>query len=271
MRKLSEIYIYPIKSLGGISLTNAKVTPLGLMYDRRWVLIDSQNNCITQRTNPDLALFQPNIIDKKMAVSIKNKPEIQINFGLNEMNLLSKMNINVWEDEVTVFEVNSTVSTWFSKQLGFEVKLVYQPESSIRKVNSKYSINNQSVTSLSDGFPYLIIGQASLDDLNSRLNERLNINRFRPNLVYTGGLAYEEETWNQFQVGQVKFMGVKPCERCIMTTVSQESGKIQSKEPLKTLSKYKVIDNKITFGQNVIAPVQGFINIGDFVEVDSNL
>lgn len=268
MLQLSEIWIYPVKSLGGIALQQSKVTDRGLEHDRRWLLVDENACFITQREYPKLALFQPEITGDFLKISHKVSQEsiaVSLYPTFSETELSIK--VTVWEDVVEAYEMSPEVSGWFSKILGFAVRLVYMPKESLRKVDADFAVSPQDVTSFSDGFPFLIIGQSSLDDLNSRLDEALPIRRFRPNFVFSGGEAYEEETWTAFTIGELPFYGVKPCGRCIMTTVDPESGIISGKEPLRTLSQYKRVGEKVIFGQNAIAQQLGSIAVGDAVSV----
>lgn len=268
MLQLSEIWIYPVKSLGGIALQQSRVTDRGLEHDRRWLLVDENNCFITQREHPKLALFQPEIEDDFLRISHKN---VQVSIAVPLYPSFSKtetsIKVTVWEDVVAAFEISPEASKWFSNILGFNVRLVYMPDESLRKVEADYSVTPNDVTSFSDGFPFLIIGQSSLDDLNSRMTKALSIRRFRPNFVFSGGQAYEEETWKEFTMGTLSFYGVKPCSRCIMTMVDPETGVLSGKEPLFTLSKYKQVDKKVIFGQNVIAQQQGNIAVGDLITV----
>lgn len=261
--KVSEIWIYPIKSLGGIRLTSAKVMQKGLQYDRRWMLVDEQNGFLTQRVHHQMALFKLSV-EKSGFTIVHNENTFFLPFEneLLRQPILSK----VWDDEVTVLEVSPQASEWFSKQLGFACKLVQFPETNPRPVDERYHINHEHV-SLADGYPLLIIGQNSLNDLNSRLQSPVPMNRFRPNLVFTGGKPYEEDEWRNFSVGKNKFVGVKPCSRCVLTTINQQTGE-QGKEPLATLASYRKKENKIYFGQNVLAIDYDEIQEGDEIVVE---
>ena len=161
--------------------------------------------------------------------------------------------------------VSESVSGWFSDFLGFDVKLVLMPASSSRKVDPDYAINGESV-SFADGMPYLILGQSSLDELNSRLEVAVKMNRFRPNLVFSGGRAFFEDEIKKIKIGLVDFQIVKPCARCVLTTIDQDTG-MQGKEPLKTLATYRTINNNVLFGQNAIALNSGSVKVGDQVAV----
>ena len=120
--------------------------------------------------------------------------------------------------------------------------------------------------SLADAYPFLIIGQSSLDELNKKLDLPMTMTRFRPNFVFTSGLANEEDSWKNFKIGGVLFEGVKPCARCVLTTVNPDTGE-KGLEPLKTLAVYRKQNGKVNFGENVIARSNGEIKIGDLIEV----
>ena len=268
MLLLSEIWIYPVKSLGGIKRQHAKVTDRGLEYDRRWLLVDDNGLFLSQREHPELALFQPEIVDNFLKITHRKKQEmIKIPLHQSFSDSDATINVTVWEDMIQAYEVRPDVSDWFSQILGFSVRLVYMPDESHRKVEAKYALTEDDINSFSDGYPFLIIGQSSLDDLNSRLKEALPMNRFRPNFVFTGGEAYEEESWKEFTIGELTFFGVKPCARCVMTTVDQENGVKSGKDPLLTLSKYRAVGNNVLFGQNLIGPKEGSVRVGDVITV----
>lgn len=269
MLQLSEIWIYPVKSLGGISLQISNVTHRGLEHDRRWMLVDDDGVFLSQRTTPKLALFKTEIIADHLVISHKDNPTDTIKIDLNPAQQEIKANLEtvVWDDTVEAYEVDKKISKWFSAILKCPVRLVYMPEESHRKVDPDFAVSAYDINSFSDGFPFLIIGQSSLDDLNSRLKEAVPMKRFRPNFVFSGGEAYEEETWSEFTIGDLSFYGVKPCGRCVMVTVDPEKGIVAGKEPLKTLSKYKMVGNNVIFGQNLIALREGSVAIGDAVTV----
>ena len=180
-------------------------------------------------------------------------------FIFNKINLhflhcpglsLNKKKFRYRDDTLFANEVDGEYSQWFSNHLGIKCKLVFFSEENPRPVNPKYKVNNENV-SFADAYPFLIIGQSSLDDLNSRLKESLPMNRFRPNLVFTGGEPYEEDHWRNFTIGSNRFVGVKLCDRCVLTTVNQDTVQ-KGAEPLKTLATYRQRDNKIYFGQNLV-------------------
>ena len=269
MLQLSGIWIYPVKSLGGIALQSAKVTDRGLEHDRRWLLVDDDGLFLTQREFPELALFKTAIDDSFLTITHQKQTSESIQIKLNQSSFdsKSKIKVTVWDDTIDAFEVNATASNWFTKRLGLSVRLVYMPEESHRKVDVAYSVSGAEINSFSDGYPFLIIGQSSLDDLNSRLKEPIPMNRFRPNFVFTVGEAYEEESWREMSIGGLLFFGVKPCGRCVITTIDQDLGIKSGKDPLLTLSKYRKAGKSVLFGQNLVGTQLGKVSVGDEIKV----
>lgn len=256
---LQDIYIYPIKSLGGISLQQAEVQHTGLRYDRRWMLIDKEGNFLSQRTFAQMALLQVAIEKDGLQVYHKNDliEPLAIPFDLFTGRELS---VAIWDDVCTALEVSIVANSWFSDALGMAAKLVYMPSTTKRRVDHTYAHNNE-IVSFADAFPLLLISQSSLDDLNRRLAVPVPMNRFRPNLVLNGGSPFCEDLLTEFQIGSVTFNAVKPCARCVMTTVNQDNG-VVGKEPLKTLASYRTFNNKVMFGQNLLQKNTGIIKKG---------
>ena len=262
---LTEIWIYPIKSLGGIPLPKAHVRGKGLVHDRRWMLVDAQGVAMTQRLYPEMALFKVSIREGKIFVDYKKEGKniSSAHFDIGASAPQGRMTARVWDDRVEVTEVDQRLSQWFSHHLGTTCKLVGFPEGNPRSVNPKYAINNAQV-SLADAYPFLILGQSSLDDLNKKLVLPVPMDRFRPNFVFTGAKAFAEDQWRDVSIGNIRFMGVKKCDRCVLTTVNQDTAE-KGSEPLRTLTSYRKMDNKVYFGQNLIALDTGEVAVGDRV------
>jgi len=257
---VQNLYLYPIKSLGGIAVQEAQVEEKGFKYDRRWMLVGPSGEFLTQRQHPQLALLQVALGKSELTVFSKVDPSQQISFDL-ELNSGKQMQVKVWGDEVAALQVSPEVSAWFADFLGMDAELVVMPESSHRKLDPRYAVQEESV-SFADGMPYVMIGQASLDELNGRLADPVGMDRFRPNLVFSGSEPYAEDQFKHLQIGEVEFQVVKPCARCVMITVDQEKG-TKGKEPLATLATYRSWGSKVYFGQNAVALTQGIVRIGD--------
>ncbi len=265
MLTISELNIYPVKSLRGISLNSAKVTDRGFKHDRRWMLVDGNGMFMTQRDFPQMAFINVEIKDDGLIVYNRNKNSDKhfIPFEIVQSRVIT---VPIWDDTCSAVMVGRDSDKWFSEALGVECKLVFQPEKTHRPVDEKYSKNNNELVSFADGYPFLIIGQSSLDDLNSKLEEPLPMNRFRPNIVFTGGKPFLEDEMKEFKINNITFYGVKPCARCVITTTDQETGE-RLHEPLKTLATYRKFDNKVMFGINLLNEGEGLIRVGDQIEL----
>lgn len=264
MLTVSELFIYPIKSLGGISISSAKVTDRGFEYDRRWMLVDANNRFITQRELPTMALLQVELNPDGLKVYHKKNTNSPITIPFLPETKEEAI-VEIFEDRCKATFVSNIIDEWFSKMLSVDCRLVYMPDSSSRLVDEKYATNNE-INSFSDGYPFLILGQSSLDDLNKRLTHPLPVNRFRPNIVFTGAAPFEEDTMEEFAINNIIFHGVKLCARCTIPTVNQDTA-LKSKEPLNTLATFRQKNNKIYFGQNLLAKGFGSIKVGDCIEI----
>lgn len=249
--------------MGGIPLVKAHVTDRGFEHDRRWMLVDENNLFISQREIAEMALIRPEITDTGIKVTyLRNNSSITIPFQ-PQTNEFAEMQI--WDDTCTGQFVNAEVDHWFSDILGFKCRLAYMPEDTRRITDQRYTPAN-SITSFADAYPFLLISQASLDDLNKKLAEPIPMNRFRPNIVFIGGEPFCEDLMHSIKISNIVFHGVKLCARCNIPTINQDTG-VQGKEPTKTLARYRFKNNKIMFGQNLIHEGIGQIAIGDTIEV----
>jgi uncharacterized protein len=264
MFKVSGIFIYPIKSLRGISVQETALSRTGFEWDRRWMLVDENNRFLSQRECNRLALFSVQMEANIITIYNRLKSSISFSFHIRGHSGIKKK-VTIWDDECDAMVVSSDADAWFSDLLERKVQLVYMPDTTHRMIDPNYTVTSSDTTSFSDGFPLLMIGEASLSELNKRLHTSIGMDRFRPNLVFSGGLPHDEDRMLHFSVNRLKFHGVKPCARCIVTTIDPETGK-GGKEPLKTLSLYRSYANNIYFGQNVIGPSEGQIKIGDRLE-----
>lgn len=257
---LQDIYVYPIKSLGGIRLETANLEERGFQFDRRWMLVDEEGMFLSQRTFSKMALLQVELFSDRMDVFEKYQPgnKLHIPF-LSTSDVL--VDVTIWEDTVKGQVIKKEINDWFSASLGMDCRLVLMPESTKRKLKPKYAVHGESV-SFADGMPYLIIGQSSLNDLNERLQDPVPMDRFRPNLVFNGGAPFAEDKWEKVKIGEAVFKVTKPCARCVMTTVDQQTGE-KGKEPLRTLATYRTFQNQVMFGQNMLLLEGSTIKVGD--------
>lgn len=261
---ISEIFIYPIKSLAGISLSHAKLSDRGLKYDRRWMLIDQDGRFITQRKFPQMALLIPEIDGENMGIHHKSADIPPLTFSL-EPETGEFITGTVWGDECLTQRVSDNADAWFSDLLQTTCRLVYMPDQSRRPIAENHAVNGE-ITSLSDGVPHLIIGESSLDSLNSSLDVPVPMDRFRTNFVFTGGHPYIEDSWKKIRIGGVIFHLVTQRGRCTMTNVDQASG-VAGREPFLTLSKIRNTGEKVIFGMGMVHEGEGEIKVGDTIEV----
>ncbi len=265
---LSEIFIYPIKSLGGISLSESEVEDRGLKFDRRMMLVDEQGTFMTQRDFPQMALLKTKIQNEQLIVyqSPKNQ-SITLPLAEKHFNNDKKIKVMIWDDVCESIIVSKEADDFFSDLIGIKCHLVYMPDEAKRIVDPKRKyVNDYHTVSFADGYPFLIIGQSSLDELNSRLEEPVPMNRFRTNFVFTGGEPFEEDNWKDFLIGELHFKAVKPCARCVITTTDQETA-IRNQEPLKTLSTFRKFGNEVMFGMNLISFNTGKVKVGDEIKL----
>lgn len=262
---LSEINIYPVKSLGGISLESSVAEERGLMYDRRWMLVNDKGIFMTQRDFPQMALIDLSLSENNLIAKHKTKIafqsiQIPLNFYSDE-----RVDVIIWNDKCKAMPISKEHDDWFSDALNSKCRLVHMPDDERRNVEKKF-VSDDRIVSFADAYPFLIIGQSSLDDLNSRMVVKLPMNSFRTNFVYTGGDPFDEDDWNDFMIGNVKFRAVKPCARCVITTTNQETAE-RSEEPLRTLSSFRKSGNNVLFGMNLISYSTGIINVGDEIKL----
>lgn len=247
MIKISELYIYPVKSLAGIKLASSELSPVGLQYDRRWMIVDVDGKFLSQRELPKMATIKTSIINKKLVLSHNNR-----SINIAEVQKQSeKITVTVWNDTLEAIKIDGHANLWLSQILGQECQLVYMDQQAERQIDKDFAEDNQYV-SFADGFPILVISQASLDELNSKLDNNVNINRFRANIIVSGSNAHAEDYWQDLTINQTEFKAVKKCSRCIIPSINQSTGERDNAKMLSILNRYRKEDNKIKFGQNLI-------------------
>ncbi|MBT9315744.1 MOSC domain-containing protein [Leptothoe spongobia] len=259
--RLSGLYTYPIKSAAGLELSQAQVTTRGILHDRRWMVCDRTGKFLTQRKFPQMSLIQVSV-GETMHLSIAGAAAASLELVAVPTEPES-VAVDVWGDSCVAWSMGDEPAQWLSEFLGLEAQLVYMPESTHRPVDhGRFDTAN----SFSDAYPFLLISEASLADLNSRLDQSVPMNRFRPNLVIQGCGPFAEDTWQQIKIGDIVFDVAKACSRCSIPGVDQSTG-AQGKEPLKTLATYRRWDHAIWFGQNLMAQSDGILAVGDGVEI----
>ena len=256
---VSGLFEYPVKGLLGNGICCATVNRRGLAMDRRWMLVDDQGNFLSQRQLPALTQFLPAYNDNLIIKHLPSGAEKKI-----ETLEFTKMHkVTVWGQECASHGSANGIDQWLSDKLNTSVRLVYMDDNDIRPIKEA---SENDIVSFADGYPVLLVSEASLNDLNERLDEKIVINRFRPNIIIDGKTPYEEDGWERVKIGEVIFKVVKKCARCQVININQESG-LASKEPLRTLSTYRKEGNKVNFGMNLIPENTGIIHEEDKVVV----
>ena len=263
MLTLSQLYIFPVKSLAGFSVPSAVVTDRGLQHDRRWMLVDANNRFLTLREFPKMALLHTALTDKALVVHSENADsQLAIPFDMDNAAL---EDVTIWNATVRAKHVGKEAADWFSDQLGGHCNLVFMPENSHRPVDTTSGYRPAGkLTSFADAYPFLLLGESSMDDLNSRLPAPLSILRFRPNLVFAGGAPYEEDHIDGFTINGISFTGLENCARCKIPNVDPATGTVSTdNQPLKTLANYRNVNRNIIFGRNTVHAGTGVISVGD--------
>ena len=264
---LTGLYLYPVKSLGGYAVPAADVTPRGLRYDRRWLLVDERNRFMTQRQRPELALLALAPVHDGFLIHHRQRPELLSLFIPFEATPDRTLFVTIWDDTAWAWRGTPEADDWLTEALGLRCRLVYMSDIVRREVEPTLNPEGRLV-SFADGYPYLLAGETALADLNTRLAQPVPMNRFRPNLVFRGGAPYDDDTWEDFQIGDVVFRAVRGCGRCVLTTIDQQTAiKNPVGDPLRTLATYRQTEGSTLFGQNVTGPLAGHLRVGDAVRV----
>jgi len=262
---LTAIHIYPVKALGSISLSTCEVTPRGLAHDRRFLVVDSNDDFVTQREFPKMATVWVELENGEVVFSAPDMDSVA--FAAEPRELPSRL-VRVWSSDVPAHTVSPEADAWLTSYLGFNARLVYMPDSSDRPVSPEYAMAGD-IVSFADGYPLLIASEESLADLNTRIvgngGAGIPMNRFRPNLVIKGCDAFAEDRLGEIRIGNAVFRAVKPCTRCQVTTTDQASGEVRGPEPLCTLATYRDSPRGVMFGMNLIPVNVATVRVGDDV------
>ncbi|MGF1777075.1 MOSC N-terminal beta barrel domain-containing protein [Vibrio nomapromontoriensis] len=259
--QLSQINIYPAKSVGGIALSSSWVELQGLSFDRRFMVALADGDMVTARKHPNMVKVSSSIIPSGIVFTYPGQPPLKLEYTHFKMQ---QAQAQVWSDKFTAYTTSDAADDWFSQVLGQRVELLYTGEQSNR-IREKIGHN----VSFADGYPLLVISTGSLDALNARSSEVHSMDQFRTNLVVQSDEAFIEDSWKRIRIGEVEFEAVKPCERCVLTTVDVEKGEFRaSKEPLTTFSRFRANERGgVFFGQNLVAKNEGMIRVDDVIEV----
>jgi uncharacterized protein YcbX len=264
--RLAEIRIYPVKSLRGEAHASAAVEPRGLAGDRRWMVVDEAGRFLTQRELHHMALVTARNETVGLTLSAPNLPPILVPIPRHDA---APRRVTIWRDTVDAVPAGPEADAWLASALGVPCSLVYQADPASRPVAPDYAAPGD-VVSFADGYPLLVITTASLADLNARLPAPVPMQRFRPNLVVDGALPWAEDHWRGIRIGTALFRVPKPCDRCIIPSIDQESGlRPNPEEPLHTLKSFRRdATGRVLFGVNLVPQTCGIVRVGHEVEVE---
>jgi uncharacterized protein YcbX len=258
--RVTELWVYPIKSCRGVPVESVRVLARGFAEDRRYMLVDGDGVFLSQRTEPRLALVSTRIEPDAIEVTTAGAGTLRIPLVPPDG---PRVLVEIWGHRGHATEATEA-SAWFSDFLGRSCRLVGMPDEVERPAGSKATPG--TLIQYADAYPVLLVGQASLDALNARLATPVGMNRFRPNVVVDAPEPHAEDRWRRAELGSVPFDAVKPCDRCSVPGVDPETGR-PGKEPLRTLATYRREEGKVWFGMNLVHRDVGAIAVGDAVVV----
>ncbi len=259
---IASLHVYPVKSCRGIALETSPVVERGLAFDREWMIVDNDGRFVTQRDVPRLVLVETSLTHAALELEVPDSSRLTVPLNLDGATRL----VTVWSDSVPAIDQGDEAAAWLSSALHLPLRLVRFDLAVRRHCNVAYAGDSGAHTAFADAYPLLILSEASLADLNSRLAQPLPMNRFRPNVVLSGIDAYDEDHFDEIRLGSLAFKLVKHCIRCRITTTDQSTAVVGT-EPLATLASYRMNAQLggVTFGMNaIVAAGAGLvINRGD--------
>ncbi|HWG75185.1 MAG TPA: MOSC N-terminal beta barrel domain-containing protein [Steroidobacteraceae bacterium] len=264
---IASLHCYPVKSARGVELSEAQLTSAGIAHDRRWMVVTPEGRFLTQRELPRLALVRPVLTDRELTLCAADFPPLRLSLEQPQR----RMPVQIWKDECPGLDEGDAAAQWLQQVLRRDCRLVrFDPQH--RRLSSRHWTGSlEAENRFSDGFPLLVIGSASLADLNARLDRPLPMNRFRPSIVLDGLGPYEEDRIDELYCDELRLRIVKPCARCIITTTDQDTAQVEGEEPLRTLKRYR-FDHElrgVLFGQNavIVAGVHALLRCGQSLQV----
>lgn len=248
--RVASLHCYPLKSAGGLELERAQLTRTGIASDRRWMAVTPAGRFLTQRELPRLALVSAELAQGQLILRGPVRDELRVPLGAQR----ERVAVEIWKDRCPGLDEGDAAARWLEAALGRACRLVRFDPDHRRLSSPRWAGTLDAEIQFSDGFPLLVIGDASFEDLNARLVRRLPLNRFRPNIVLEGIGPYEEDRIDELVGEGVRLKLVKPCTRCRITTTDQDTAELDGEEPLKTLRSYR-FDSRlrgVIFGQNAV-------------------
>ena len=259
---VSALYEYPVKSCRGHRVESSRFDRFGPVGDRRWMVVDGHGDFLTQRVLPAMATIEAAPTERGLNLRAPGMERLPVRRPQSGQPYIAA----VWNDYVDMLDCGDEAAEWLGRYLGTPSRLVVTGPDYRRPVRRG---GQGAHTSLADGYPFLLVSEASLEELNGRMGRPLGMDRFRPNIVVRNCAPHAEDGWSRFRIGTATFTGVKPCSRCAITTTDQMSGSRDGKEPLRTLAKYRRLNNdaQVFFGQNIVhLEAEGEIRVGDEIQ-----
>ena len=263
--KIHQLFLHPVKSFAAQSVNSLTYDSIGPIFDRNWMVVNPEGKALTQRVLPKMCLVTCTLDGKKLILNAEEMPKISV----NEPTKLKE--VTIWSDTVEAGDCGDEVADWLSTYLGKPARLVRVTEQTNRQIDQNFAAPNELV-GFADGFPTLIVSQASLDEFNSHMETqtktKIDMRRFRPNIVIAGCEPFAEDSWSAVRIGEIEFSLVKPCSRCIMPSINPDNGEkeMQVNQVLLTTRRR---NRETYFGQNATHKGEGTISIGDSVELIS--
>ena len=266
--RVSELYVYPVLSLAGMKVRRFALDRFGPVADRRWMLVDAEGKFLTQRQKRTMSMVHAGLHEAAFGhVLTLTAPtgqtiESPVNLKRNEGD---RFKVTVWDDTCDAIEESRELSHWLSGVLDVQCRLVFMPETTLRPVDQTFAQKGQTV-GFADGFPLLLTTQPSLTEFCTRLGRKIDMVRFRPNLVVDGCDPFAEDKWSELRVGKIPIDVVKPCARCVIPAINPQTSEIE-REITETLRLFRRSGDDLIFGQNAIHRETGEIVVGDEVTV----
>ena len=261
MLRLSALYRYPLKSGKAEALQHVGLDKLGVEGDRRWMLVDeASGRFLTQRAVAKMSQLSA-LWNSSGGLTLNSPGHAPLDVALPGRDAQLR-GVTIWRDTLRVPDAGDEAGAWVSEFIGKPTRLVQIPLERARTTQAGYGRDDDQVA-FADGYPLLVIGQASLDDLSQRIGRPMDMLRFRPNLVIEGSEAFAEDGWKRLRIGDVEFRAVKPCSRCILTTIDPQTGERSAdREPFVTLEAYRKTEDGAIFGQNLVNDGVGRLEVG---------
>jgi uncharacterized protein YcbX len=246
---VTGLFVYPVKSTRGSARARARLVPTGFEWDRQWMIVNAKGVFLSQRSHPQLARIVPEVGKDALVLNAPGLPALSVPLETEG----PRAAVRVWDDHCVGIDQGREAEAWVSRAVGEPVRLIRVAPDMGRLANRKFAGATPAPLGFPDGYPVLVCNEASLEDLNTRLPERIPMERFRPNIVIRGLAAWAEDRIDTLSVGAVTLRLVKPCTRCTIPSIDQQSG-ARSTDPTPALKKFRFSKTLrgVMFGENAV-------------------